>query len=134
MPEEKKNRKFPGHSPEYREITDADDPRVTKRKVTMINVQARPTERIGADGDPIFEILKIKKVDFVREDLLDAYVEHARSTNPETGAPFWQSVIVDYDCYNAGPGGYEGQTHVPAGLNHPDAGRTFAAIAPGEDA
>jgi hypothetical protein len=57
-------------------------------------------------------------VDYVRPDFLDAYVADARTR--------WQSVEVSEEP-DAGPGGYHGETNVPEGLNHPLAGRSFAA-------
>jgi hypothetical protein len=33
---------------------------------------------------------------------------------------------------DAGPGGYHGETTIPAHLNHPEAGVTFAATTPEE--
>jgi hypothetical protein len=106
------------------------DPRVTKRRVAMINVRA-----IGVDekGRPL--TLTEQAEDYVRPDLLDAYVADARTR--------WQTVTVDPEP-DAGPGGYHGQTHVPGpvadtdvaddgtltglpGLAHPLAGQTFPA-------
>ena len=83
------------------------DPRITKKKVTMTNVFAI------AEGTAQHEV-----VDYVRPDFLDAYVADARTR--------WQLVTVS-DEPDAGPGGYDGQTSVPADLNHPLAGQTFAA-------
>lgn len=88
--------------------TPAVDERVTKRRVTMRNV------RLADDGTLVEE----QAVDFVRPDFLDAYVEDARTR--------WQSVSVS-DEPDAGPGGYEGQTVIPAGLDVPDAGVVFPA-------
>lgn len=82
-------------------------PEITKRRVTMRSVVLTP------DGVATHEA-----VDYVRPDFLEAYVAHARAT--------WQLVEVS-DEPDAGPGGYGGQTHVPAHLDHPLAGQTFPA-------
>ncbi len=84
------------------------DERVDKRRVTMRN------SSLNAAGD----MVAMKAVDFVRPDFLDAYVADARTR--------WSFVEVS-DEPDAGPGGYEGQTHVPADLSHDLAGQTFAA-------
>lgn len=84
------------------------DPRITKRRVTMRNPVMLPNGEPGV----------VEAIDFVRPDFLDAYVTDARTR--------WDSVIVS-DEPDAGPGGYHGETHVPAGLIHELAGQTFAA-------
>lgn len=84
------------------------DPRVTKRRVEMRSVQLLP------DGT----LAESKAVDYVRPDHLDAYVADARTR--------WQSVAVS-DEPDAGPGGFEGQTAVPAGIGTPDAGVVYPA-------
>lgn len=84
------------------------DPRVTKRRVTMRSVS------LSVDG----VTLTHEAVDYVRPDHLDAYVADARTR--------WQSVVVS-DEPDAGPGGYEGETSVPAHLPLPDAGVTYPA-------
>jgi hypothetical protein len=84
------------------------DPRVTKRRVTMRSVQ------LGADGALQYR----QAVDHVRPDLLDAYLA-------EYG-PRWQHVEVS-DEPDAGPGGYDGATYVPAELDHPLAHTYFPA-------
>ncbi len=83
------------------------DPRITKRRVTMRSIQLTPTGPV-----------EHKAVDYVRPDHLDAYVADARTR--------WQVVEVS-DEPDAGPGGYEGQTAVPAHLPLPDAGTTYPA-------
>lgn len=93
------------------------DPRVDKRRVTMT------TYTFGAvddKGEP--EVLTTQVIDYVRPDFLDAYVADARTR--------WMQVEVS-DEPDAGPGGYDGATHVPATLNHPLAGQTFAATEEG---
>jgi hypothetical protein len=60
--------------------------------------------------------------DYVRPDHLDAYVADARKN--------WQSVEVS-DEPDAGPGGYEGETHVPDHLALPDAGAHYPATEKG---
>lgn len=85
------------------------DPRVDKRRVTMTSIS------LGANG----ETVKHEAVDYVRPDHLDAYVADARTK--------WQSVTVS-DEPDAGPGGYEGQTAVPAHLTDlADAGVVYPA-------
>lgn len=84
------------------------EPEITKRRVTMRSAI------LAADG----EVHTHEAVDFVRPDVLDAYLEHARKN--------WQIVLVS-DEPDAGPGGYHGATYVPAELDHPLAGQTFAA-------
>lgn len=79
------------------------DPRVTKRRVTMRNFIA-----VSKDVVHVHEA-----TDYVNPELLDAYVADARTR--------WAEVEVS-DEPDAGPGGYHGQTAVPAGLNHPEAG------------
>jgi hypothetical protein len=90
------------------------DPRVTKKRVTMTTYIALPPLEEGGE----VRIQKHEAVDYVREDFLAAYVAEA--------SPKWQTVTVSEE-YDAGPGGYDGQTHVPARLEHPLAGQTFAA-------
>lgn len=90
------------------------DERVDKRRVTMTSVVAGPNEG---------EVFTHQAVDYVRPDHLDAYVENARRN--------WQRVEVS-DEPDAGPGGYDGQTAVPAGLPLPDAGVVYPAT--GEEA
>jgi hypothetical protein len=85
------------------------DPRVTKRKVIMRSVM------LDQNGDTVLHHAE----DYVRPDFLDAYVADAKTK--------WQSVTVS-DEPDAGPGGYEGETHVPGHLDHELAGQTFAAI------
>lgn len=82
------------------------DPRVDKRKVTMTSVSAGPNGTV----------LTTTATDYVRPDHLEAYLAQARAN--------WQQVEVG-DEPDAGPGGYEGQTYVPASLPVPDAGRIY---------
>ena len=84
------------------------DPRITKRRVTMRSVVALP------DGGTATH----EAVDYVRPDFLDAYIADARTR--------WQ-VVEASEIPDAGPGGYHGETVVPATLNHPLAGQTFPA-------
>lgn len=76
------------------------DERVTKRKVTMRGVTMDP-----GTGQPIIS----EVTDYVRPDLLDAYVEDARRR--------WGYVGVSEEP-DAGPGGYDGATAVPFGVVH----------------
>lgn len=84
------------------------DPRIDKRRVTMKSAVLL--------ADDTTAILAIS--DYVRPALLDAYVADARTK--------YQVVEVSEE-FDAGPGGYDGQTHVPAHLPVPDAGATYAA-------
>lgn len=74
-----------------------DDAVVTKRKVTMESA----TVTTGGKVD------LVTVVDYVPEEILDAYVADARTR--------WQSVSVS-DKPDAGPGGYDGDTTIPAHL------------------
>lgn len=94
------------------------DPRVTKRRVTMTSYSTAVNPETGQ-----VEVLPTEAVDYVRPDFLDAYVADAKTR--------WQNVTVS-DEPDAGPGGYDGQTHVPARLDHPLAGQTFPANEPSE--
>ena len=80
----------------------------TKRKVTMRSIFAT------ADGGTATH----EATDYVRPDHLDAYIEDARKR--------WQVVEVSDDA-DAGPGGYDGATHVPESLAVADAGTTYPA-------
>lgn len=84
------------------------DPRVTKRRVTM------QSATLAADGN----VYTTTKTDYVRPDILDAYLESAREA--------WQLVEVSEEP-DAGPAGYHGATHVPKQLKHALAGQTFPA-------
>jgi len=110
---------------------------VTKRKVTLTNSTYVGTD---ADGNDIYQ--RAQMVDYVPDDVregvnvLQAYLAAVR--------PAWASVVVS-DEYDAGPGGYHGQTHIadavriPAigdeqaraiPVEHPLAGHTFEATEP----
>lgn len=91
----------------------AADPRITKRRVTMTSFVVTG---VDDEGKPVVQ--QHQAVDYVRPDFLDAYVTDARTR--------WQQVEVS-DEPDAGPGGYDGATYVPAGLDHPLAGQTFPA-------
>lgn len=92
-------------------MSTATDPQVTKRRVTMRN-------HVVVIEDGKQKIVTTTATDYVRPDFLDAYVANASLS--------WQEVEVS-DEPDAGPGGYHGETHVPAELDHALAGRTFAA-------
>lgn len=89
------------------------DTRIDKRRVTMTNIAY-----VGKDdkGQDVFQ--RNEAVDYVRPDFLEAYVAEAKTR--------WASVEVS-DEPDAGPAGYDGETIVPATLDHPLAGQTFAA-------
>jgi hypothetical protein len=99
----------------------ADSETVTKRRVVMRNVVYVGTNDAGED---IFERREVEDYvpDDVREgvNVLERYVADARTR--------WQSVEVSEEP-DAGPLGYHGPTHIPAGLDHPLAGQTFKATA-----
>lgn len=78
-------------------------PAITKRRVTMRNFVAVSSTEVHTH----------EAVDYVLPEHLDAYVADARTR--------WQEVTVS-DEPDAGPGGYHGQTAVPAGIDHPEAG------------
>lgn len=84
---------------------------IDKRRVTMRSVFA-------TEGGKVAEHVA---VDYVRPDILDAYVADAKTR--------WQSVVVS-DEPDAGPAGYHGPTHVPETLDHPLAGQFFDATYP----
>lgn len=92
----------------------ADDGRVDKRRVTMRSVIALP----GVDEEGRQLLATHEATDYVRPDHLDAYVAEARTR--------WQVVEIS-DEPDAGPGGYDGQTHVPEAIDTPDAGTTYPA-------
>lgn len=89
------------------------EPVITKRKVTMRSATLLP------DG----QIAETRCEDYVRPDFLDAYVADARTR--------WQVVEVSAEP-DAGPAGYDGPTHIPAGLAVPNAG-TYYPPTPGTD-
>lgn len=74
------------------------DPRIDKRRVTMTNYVA------DAEGN----VRTHEAVDYVRPDFLDAYLTDARTR--------WGKVDVSGEP-DAGPGGYDGDTSVPANLS-----------------
>ena len=84
------------------------DERITKKRVTMKSVT------LQRDGTMVTH----EATDYVREDFLDAYVADAQTR--------WQYVAVS-DEYDAGPGGFDGSTYVPAALDVPDAGTFYEA-------
>jgi hypothetical protein len=92
---------------------DKTDDRIDKRRVTMTSFVVGG---VDTEGKPV--VHKHEAVDYVRPDFLDAYVADAQTR--------WQNVTVS-DEPDAGPGGYDGATHVPASLAHPLAGQTFPA-------
>jgi hypothetical protein len=73
------------------------DPRITKRKVTMRSVF------LAADG----KTYEQRAEDYVLPEIMDAYLAMMRRV--------WQSVVVSHEP-DAGPGGYEGATHIPHGV------------------
>lgn len=86
------------------------DDRVTKRRVTMVNPIL-----VQEGGETVSRL--VTAVDFVRPDLLDAYVTDAKRR--------WQSVTVSEEP-DAGPAGYDGATFVPFGVNVPKLDRNGA--------
>jgi hypothetical protein len=96
------------------------DETITKKRVTMTNFIPN-----GLDENGVQLFDKHEAIDYVREDLLPAYLAAVKATNS------WQQVLVSEE-YDAGPGGYHGPTYVPPALDHPDAG-TFFPATPGSD-
>lgn len=91
-------------------VTSPVDPRTTKRRVTM---------RSATITEAGVNVVTVE--DYVPDDergILPAYVADARTR--------WQSVTVSEE-FDAGPGGYDGETTVPADLDHPLAGQVFPA-------
>lgn len=84
------------------------DERVDKRRVTMRSIFLLPNGETATH----------EAVDYVRPDHLAAYVAQAQGN--------WQFVEVSEEP-DAGPGGYEGATAVPANLDLPDAGVVYPA-------
>lgn len=97
------------------------EPQVTKKRVTLTS---HPVVRGELE-------VRTVRTDYIREDFLDAFVEHAQEVDGHTGLPRYAVVEVSGE-YDAGPGGYHGQTHVPHYLRHPLAGQTFPATTPEE--
>lgn len=119
-----------------------EEQQVTKRRVVLVNSAFVGT---GPDGRDLYQ--RTEMTDYVLDDVrdgvnvLEAYLAAARQA--------WQSVTVS-DEYDAGPGGFHGQTHIPDvivvpaaadgsaperryNIAHPAAGQTFAATeAPAE--
>lgn len=96
------------------------EPQVTKRKVTMTSSWL--TGVVDDEGNR--ETKTAQVIDYVRPDILDAYVADAKTR--------WQLVEVS-DEPDAGPGGYGGATFVPPDLAHPLAGTYFPAYDCGPD-
>lgn len=90
---------------------------ITKRRVTMRD----KTTTLREDGSEF--TVEREAVDYVRPDFLDAYVADAKTR--------WQSVTVS-EKPDAGPGGFDGVTVIPATLDHPEAGTVFAATTKGK--
>lgn len=85
------------------------DPRVDKRRVTMTNVIVSREDDPDRPGETRIKTTTVTAVDFVRPDVLDAYVADARRR--------WADVHVS-DEPDAGPAGYDGATSVPFGTVH----------------
>ncbi len=68
-----------------------------KYRVTMASAQ------LGPDG----ETIRHEAIDYVPQSILDAYTADARTR--------WQSVTIS-DEPDFGPGGEDGDTHIPAHL------------------
>lgn len=93
-------------------MTTKTDERITKKRVTARSVSLAPS--------PDLPNLEWERVDYVREDFLDEYVAALRASGR------WQTIEVSEE-YDAGPGGYDGATYVPAGIAHPLANSYFPA-------
>lgn len=88
------------------------EPEITKRRVTARSISLAPEAGLPN--------LETERVDYVRPDFLDAYVEALRASGN------WQTIEVSEEP-DAGPAGYDGATYVPGNLNHPLAGSYFPA-------
>ncbi|WP_439593875.1 hypothetical protein [Microbacterium sp.] len=86
-------------------------PEITKRRVTM---RSTVVAGVNDEGKTLYQ--DFQAVDFVRPDILDAYVADARTR--------WQHVEVS-DEPDAGPLGYDGPTFIPDSFDHADAGTYF---------
>jgi len=75
---------------------------VEKRKVTMTNQVLA-----GRDSDGALRYHTHEAVDFVPTDILDAYVEDAKTR--------W-ALVDSGDTHDPGPGGDDGDTHYPPQL------------------
>ena len=91
----------------------ADEPVITKYRVTMRNVRAVPPTADNPAG-----IAEITATDYVPIEILDAYVADVSTK--------WAQVEVSEEP-DAGPGGYHGATHIPEHLPVPEAGTTRPA-------
>lgn len=78
-------------------MTESTAPADPKYRVTMRSAS------LAADGS----LIERERVDYVPQSLLPVYVEDAR--------PRWQSVVVS-DEPDYGPGGEDGDTHIPTHL------------------
>lgn len=87
------------------------DERVTKRRVTARSIALAPEAGLPN--------LEYERVDYVRPDFLDEYVAGLRAAG-------WQTIEVSEEP-DAGPGGYDGATFVPPGLDHPLANTYYPA-------
>ena len=85
-----------------------DAPQVTKRRVHMANRIV--TSEVDDSGNRHDVIRLLEATDYVRPDILDAYVADARRR--------WEIVEVS-DEPDAGPAGYDGPTFVPFGVQQP---------------
>jgi hypothetical protein len=93
--------------------SNAPEPQITKRRITMRNAMAVP-----ASPDHPAGIAEIVATDYVLPEVLDATVAYLQTK--------WQRVEVS-DEPDAGPGGYHGATYFPEWLDHPEAGTTRPA-------
>lgn len=89
------------------------DPRITKKRVTMTSAVILPP---GEDGQ--IRSGQVQAIDYVREDILDAYVDNAKSS--------WDLVQVSEE-YDAGPLGFDGPTYIPDVLPVQNAGLYYPA-------
>jgi hypothetical protein len=97
------------------------DPRIDKREITMRNATLLP------DGNTA--VMEVK--DYVRPEHLAAYLADAREKWQYVSPATYEEAMEQEP--NAGPGGYDGPTAVPAHLDLPDAGVVYPATGEAAD-
>lgn len=98
------------------------DPRITKKRIELTSVSYSGKDDDGNDLYHKYEV--VDYIDSARPGLLEAAVAAAQAAG-------WQNIKVS-DEFDAGPGGYDGPTHIPAEWGHEFSGQTFEAT-PGSD-
>ena len=98
------------------------DPRVTKKRLELTSVAYAGKDENGVDTFHKYEV--VDYIDTARPGLLEAAIAAAQAAG-------WQHITVSEE-FDAGPGGYDGPTHVPDAWDHELSGQTFPAT-PGSD-